>query len=74
MYARLGYEVTRHEGINKLDRMPRRFRIANALARGRFSDMQFVEFATVARPIRAAGVSQDAAATSTNQGTELAVR
>lgn len=53
MYTRLGYEVLRQEGINKLDRMPGRYRLANTLFRGRFSDMQFVQFATVARPLRA---------------------
>jgi 2-polyprenyl-3-methyl-5-hydroxy-6-metoxy-1,4-benzoquinol methylase len=54
MYERLGYEVLRHEGINKQPRMPRRFWIANALGKRRFLDMQYPQFATVARPIRAA--------------------
>lgn len=54
MYTRLGYEVLRHEGINKLEPMPGRYRLANAIFRGRFDDMQFVQFATVARPVRAA--------------------
>lgn len=57
MYERLGYEVLRHEGINKLEQLPRRFWIANALANRRFLDMQFVQFATVARPLRTADVS-----------------
>lgn len=57
MYERLGYEVLRHEGINKLEQMPRRFWIANALAKRQFLDMQFVQFATVARPLRAADAS-----------------
>lgn len=50
MYERLGYEVLRHEGINALERLPKRFHIANALLRGRLSDMRYVQFATVARP------------------------
>lgn len=57
MYRRLGYEVVRHEGINKLEQLPRKFWIANALAKRRFLDMQYPEFATVARPIRAATLS-----------------
>lgn len=57
MYERLGYEVLRHEGINRLERMPRRYWVANALANRRFLDMQFAEFATVARPLRAADAS-----------------
>jgi 2-polyprenyl-3-methyl-5-hydroxy-6-metoxy-1,4-benzoquinol methylase len=57
MYRRLGYEVVRHEGINKLEHLPRKFWIANALAKRRFLDMQYPEFATVARPIRAAALS-----------------
>jgi 2-polyprenyl-3-methyl-5-hydroxy-6-metoxy-1,4-benzoquinol methylase len=56
MYRRLGYEVVRHEGINKLEQLPRKFWIANALAKRRFLDMQYPEFATVARPIRAAAI------------------
>ena len=37
MYERLGYEVLRHEGINGLDRLPRKFHLANAIFRGRLS-------------------------------------
>jgi 2-polyprenyl-3-methyl-5-hydroxy-6-metoxy-1,4-benzoquinol methylase len=51
MYERLGYEVLRHEGINKKEQMPRKFWIANALAKRRFLDMQYEQFATVARPV-----------------------
>jgi len=54
MYERRGYEVLRQEGINKMEHMPRRYRVANRLFHHRFWDMQFVEFATVARPLRAA--------------------
>lgn len=50
MYERLGYEVLRHEGINGLDRLPKRFHLANAILRGRLSDMRYPQFATVARP------------------------
>ena len=52
MYERLGYEVLRHEGINPIEHLPRRYRLANTLLRGRLSDMRFTQFATVARPIR----------------------
>ena len=50
MYERLGYEVLRHEGINGLERLPRKFHVANAIFRGRLSDMRYPQFATVARP------------------------
>ena len=52
MYERLGYEVLRHEGINPAPRLPMRFRIANALLRGRLEDTRFTQFVTVARPRR----------------------
>lgn len=50
MYERLGYEVLRHEGINGLDRLPRKFHLANAIFGRRLSDMRYPQFATVARP------------------------
>jgi 2-polyprenyl-3-methyl-5-hydroxy-6-metoxy-1,4-benzoquinol methylase len=50
MYERLGYEVLRHEGINELDRLPKRFHLANTIFGGRLSDMRYTQFATVARP------------------------
>jgi 2-polyprenyl-3-methyl-5-hydroxy-6-metoxy-1,4-benzoquinol methylase len=50
MYERLGYEVLLHEGINGLDRLPKRFHLANVILRGRLSDMRYTQFATVARP------------------------
>lgn len=49
MYERLGYEVLRHEGINGLGRLQKRFHLANAILRGRLSDMRYPQFATVAR-------------------------
>lgn len=52
MYERLGYEVLRHEGINELDRLPKKFRIVNGILRGRLSDMRYPQFATVAHPLR----------------------
>ena len=52
MYEGLGYEVLRHEGINPMPDRARAFHLANFLLRGRLSDMKYVEFATVARPIR----------------------
>ncbi len=52
MYERLGYEVLRQEGINPAPRLPMRFRIANALLRGRLEDTRFTQFVTVARPRR----------------------
>jgi SAM-dependent methyltransferase len=50
MYERLGYELLTHDGINELDRLPKKFRIANAILRGRLSDMRYMQFVTVARP------------------------
>jgi 2-polyprenyl-3-methyl-5-hydroxy-6-metoxy-1,4-benzoquinol methylase len=58
MYERLGYEVLRHDGINPLEHLPRRYRLANALLGGRLSDMRFTQFATVARPIRQVAAPQ----------------
>ena len=51
MYQRLGYEVLRHEGINSMPERPISYRLANALLRGKLSDMQWIQFVTVARPI-----------------------
>lgn len=53
MYERLGYEVLRHEGINRMTEQPRIYRLANILLRRRLSDMQYIEFVTVARPMTA---------------------
>ena len=50
MYERLGYEILRHEGINREAHMPARYHILNAVLRGRLADMRFAQFATVARP------------------------
>lgn len=50
MYERLGYEVLRHEGINPIPVRPRRLRLAQRLFGDRFADMEFAQFATVARP------------------------
>lgn len=50
MYERLGYEIVRHEGINPLERLPLRLRLADRLLGGRLEDVRYVQFATVARP------------------------
>ncbi len=50
MYERLGYDILRHEGINRLDHLPLRYRIVNTILRGRLDDMRYVQFPTVARP------------------------
>lgn len=54
MYERLGYEVIRHEGINRMPERPMIYRLANAILRNKLSDMQWIQFVTVARPISAA--------------------
>jgi 2-polyprenyl-3-methyl-5-hydroxy-6-metoxy-1,4-benzoquinol methylase len=54
MYERLGYEVLLHEGINRMPDPPKVYRLANAILRGKLSDMLWVQFVTIARP--AAGV------------------
>lgn len=54
MYQRLGYEVLRHEGINPEPVRSRIYRLANAVMRGRFDDMKYVQFVTIARPIQKA--------------------
>ena len=51
MYERLGYEVLRHEGINPMPERPKIYRLANTILRGKLSDMQWVQFVTVARPV-----------------------
>lgn len=51
MYARLGYEVLRHEGINRMTQLPRIYRLANLILRNKLVDMQYIQFVTVARPI-----------------------
>ena len=56
MYERLGYEVVRHEGINPMPERPLAYRLANLLLRGKIGDMQYTQFATVARPIPATPV------------------
>lgn len=53
MYERLGYEVLLHEGINPMPDRPTIYRLANAILRGKLSDMQWVQFVTMARPARA---------------------
>jgi len=50
MYERLGYEILRHEGINPMPERPMTYRLANAILRGKLSDMQYEQFVTVARP------------------------
>jgi SAM-dependent methyltransferase len=50
MYERLGYTVLRHEGINPMPDRPLSYRLASTVLRGRVSDMQFIQFVTVARP------------------------
>lgn len=54
MYERLGYEVLRHEGINRMPELPLIYRLANVVLRRKLSDMQWIQFVTVARPIPAA--------------------
>ena len=54
MYGRPGYEVLLHEGTNRMPDPPKVYRLANALLRGKLSDMMCVQFVTIARP--AAGV------------------
>lgn len=49
MYERLGYEVVQHEGIFEDNNLPMMFKLANILARGKISDMKYVQFATVAK-------------------------
>lgn len=51
MYDRLGYEVLRHEGINPITQQPRIYRLANLLLRRRLSDMLYIEFVSVAKPL-----------------------
>jgi SAM-dependent methyltransferase len=53
MYARLGYEVLRHEGISPMPVRPWKYRLINTILRGQLNDMQYLQFVTVARPIRA---------------------
>jgi ubiquinone/menaquinone biosynthesis C-methylase UbiE len=53
MYERLGYEVLSHEGINPMPVRPMAYRLANTVLRGKLSDMQYIEFVTVARPVAA---------------------
>lgn len=72
MYERLGYEVLRHEGINEMARLPRRYRVVNALLGGRLHDMRYVQFATVARARRAD--KPQAAANTPVPGVELRPR
>jgi hypothetical protein len=50
MYERLGYEVLLHEGINPMPNPPKAYRFANAILRGKLSDMKWVQFVTIARP------------------------
>jgi SAM-dependent methyltransferase len=57
MYERLGYEVLLHQGINPARELPLSYRLANALLRGKLSDMKYVEFVTVARPKAAAAAT-----------------
>jgi methionine biosynthesis protein MetW len=49
MYERLGYEVVKHEGIFEESNLPAYFKFINTLARGKISDMKYVQFATVAK-------------------------
>lgn len=49
MYERLGYEVVKHEGIFEESSLPAYFKFLNTLARGKISDMKYVQFATVAK-------------------------
>lgn len=49
MYERLGYEVVQHEGIFEETNLPILFKLTNVLARGKISDMKYVQFATVAK-------------------------
>ena len=53
MYERLGYDVLRHEGINPMPKRPMTYRLANAILRGKLSDMQYEQFVTVAQPAAA---------------------
>jgi 2-polyprenyl-3-methyl-5-hydroxy-6-metoxy-1,4-benzoquinol methylase len=53
MYERLGYEILLHEGINPMPERPAMYRLANTILRGKLSDMQWVQFVTVARPAAA---------------------
>lgn len=49
MYESLGYEVVKHEGIFEESNLPAYFKFLNILARGKISDMKYVQFATVAK-------------------------
>jgi SAM-dependent methyltransferase len=51
MYERLGYEILRHEGINRMRERPVSYRLANAVLRGKIGDMQYEQFVTWARPL-----------------------
>lgn len=56
MYVRLGYKVLRHEGISPLPDPPLKYLLANLVLRGRFDDMRFLQFVTVARPVATTSV------------------
>lgn len=49
MYERLGYEVLDQTGIHKEQNLPFLYRLINAILRRKLEDMQYVQFATVAR-------------------------
>lgn len=60
MYQRLGYEVVRHEGINRMTQLPRIYRLANLILRNKLVDMQYIQFATIARPVAPAPATPSA--------------
>ena len=60
MYARLGYEVLRHEGISPMPVRPWTYRLINTILRGRLDDMQYLQLVTVARPVTATPASDPA--------------
>lgn len=49
MYERLDYEIVRHDGINPMPSLPLQFRLINMMGRGRFDDLRYEQFATLAR-------------------------
>lgn len=49
MFERHGYEILQHQGIHKETNLPFLYRTLNLILQNKLSDMQYVQFATVAR-------------------------
>ena len=47
MFPSLGYRIRTLDGIHPIDPVPRRYRLANLITRGRFRDTKYAQFACV---------------------------